>query len=57
LPAEPVVATFERFRAKRRFDLVYAAAAWHWTDPTTRWSKVVELLAPGGGVRVVRPPG
>ncbi len=48
LPPEPVVATFERFRAKRRFDLVYAAAAWHWTDPTTRWSKVVELLAPGG---------
>ncbi len=48
LPVEPVVATFERFRTERRFDLVYAAAAWHWTDPTTRWAKVVELLVPGG---------
>jgi trans-aconitate methyltransferase len=55
LPAEPVVATFERFRAKRRFDLVYAAAAWHWTDTTTRWSKVVELLAPGGVALFGRP--
>ena len=48
LPVEPVIATFPRFGAERRFDLVYAAAAWHWTDPRTRWSKVVELLVPGG---------
>jgi len=56
LPVEPVVATFERFRTKRRFDLVYAAAAWHWTDPTTRWSKVVELLAPGGALALFGRP-
>ena len=48
LPVEPVVATFERFRTEGRFDLVYSAAAWHWTDPRTRWAKVVELLVPGG---------
>jgi hypothetical protein len=30
------------------FDLVYAAAAWHWTDPRTRWARLIELLAPGG---------
>jgi hypothetical protein len=48
LPVEPVIATFERFGSERPFDLVYAAAAWHWTDPWTRWSKVVELLVPGG---------
>ncbi|HEU5265063.1 MAG TPA: class I SAM-dependent methyltransferase [Jatrophihabitans sp.] len=48
LPVAPVSATFERFRTERRFDLVYAAAAWHWTDPTTRWAKAVELLVPGG---------
>ncbi len=33
LPVEPVVATFEQFSTGRRFDLLYAAAAWHWTDP------------------------
>jgi len=48
LPVEPVVETFERFDTGRRFDLLYAAAAWHWTDPRTRWTKAVELLVPGG---------
>lgn len=48
LPVEPALTTFEQFRTGRRFDLVYAAAAWHWTDPRTRWAKAVELLAPGG---------
>lgn len=48
LPVEPVVATFERFHTARRFDLVYSAAAWHWTDPQTRWAKAVDLLVPGG---------
>jgi hypothetical protein len=48
LPVEPVVVTFEQFHTDRRFDLTYAAAAWHWTDPRTRWAKVIELLVPGG---------
>lgn len=48
LPVEPVVSTFERFATDRAVDLVYAAAAWHWTDPATRWGRAVELLVPGG---------
>lgn len=48
LPVEPVVTTFERFGSARHFDLVYAAAAWHWTDPRTRWTRAAELLEPGG---------
>lgn len=48
VPVEPVLTTFEQFHTGRRFDLVYAAAAWHWTDPQTRWAKAVELLVPGG---------
>jgi SAM-dependent methyltransferase len=48
LPARPIVTTFEAFHTESRFDMVYAAAAWHWTDPVTRWAKAVELLVPGG---------
>jgi SAM-dependent methyltransferase len=48
LPVQVVVATFETFPVDRRFDLLYAAAAWHWTDPATRWSRTAELLSPGG---------
>lgn len=48
LPVHPVVTSFERFDSECRFDLVYAAAAWHWTDPTTRWTRATDLLMPGG---------
>lgn len=48
LPVHPVVGTFEGFATDRRFDLLYAAASWHWTDPATRWARAVELLVPGG---------
>lgn len=48
LPVEPVVSTFEQLDCHRRFDLVYAAAAWHWTDPATRWAHAVDLLQPDG---------
>jgi SAM-dependent methyltransferase len=57
LPVEPVVATFERFRARRRFDLVYSAAAWHWTRPQIRWAKAVKLLVPGGVLALFGRPG
>ena len=30
------------------FDLVFAATAWHWTDPATRYQRAWTLLAPGG---------
>lgn len=48
LPVEPLATRFETFRTDRRFDLLFAGAAWHWTDPRTRWRRAVELLAPGG---------
>ncbi len=31
-----------------RFDLVFAATAWHWLDPAVRYSKSWEVLRPGG---------
>ncbi len=48
LPVEPVLGTFEGVPVEQDFDLVYAAASWHWVDPATRWTRAVELLAPGG---------
>ncbi len=57
LPVEPVVVTFEQFSTGRRFDLAYAAASWHWTDPETRWTRAVELLVPGGVIALFGSPG
>ena len=34
--------------AARPVDLLYAAAAWHWTDPATRWPRAARLLVEGG---------
>ncbi|SMF49700.1 trans-aconitate 2-methyltransferase [Streptomyces sp. Amel2xC10] len=31
-----------------RYDLVYAAAALHWTHPDARWPRMAALLRPGG---------
>ena len=45
---EVVRASFEELRLDRAYDLVFAAAALHWTDPTDRWSRMAALLAPGG---------
>jgi SAM-dependent methyltransferase len=39
---------FEDLRLDRTYDLVYAAAALHWTNPEGRWSRVAGLLKPGG---------
>lgn len=46
----------------RRFDLLVAAASWHWVDSTVGWSKAHRVLRPGGwmaliGNVVVRRPG
>lgn len=56
LPVRPVVTTFEQFRTESRFDLVYAAASWHWTSPGTRWGQAVELLIPGGVLALFGAP-
>jgi SAM-dependent methyltransferase len=43
-----VQAAFEQLPLGARYGLVYAAAALHWTNPAGRWSRVAELLEPGG---------
>ncbi|WP_433797135.1 class I SAM-dependent methyltransferase [Actinoplanes sp. CA-252034] len=43
-----VQAAFEDVRTTQRFDLVFAAAALHWTRPGGRWPRVAAMLAPGG---------
>jgi SAM-dependent methyltransferase len=43
-----IQAAFEDLRQDRTYDLVYAAAALHWTNPEGRWSRVAGLLKPGG---------
>jgi SAM-dependent methyltransferase len=43
-----VQATFEDLRPGRSYELVYAAAALHWTNPEGRWSRMAALLEPGG---------
>ncbi len=48
LPVHAVPGTFESFATAERFDLLYSAAAWHWTDPETRWQRAAELVHPGG---------
>jgi SAM-dependent methyltransferase len=45
----------------RRFDLLVAAAAWHWVDPAVGWRRAHDVLRPGswmaliGNVVVSRP--
>jgi trans-aconitate methyltransferase len=47
MPVTPVLTTFERYDGPPA-PLVYAAAAWHWTDPATRWTHAAALLDEGG---------
>jgi SAM-dependent methyltransferase len=43
------VGAFESLTAEDGpFGLVVAAQSFHWTDPGTRWRRLVEVLAPGG---------
>jgi SAM-dependent methyltransferase len=55
--------TFEEWDDRgRRFDLLLAAASWHWVDPSVGWPKAHEVLKPDGwmaliGYVVVRRPG
>jgi len=41
-------AAFEDLTPGDTYDLVYAAAALHWTRPEGRWPKVAALMEPGG---------
>lgn len=44
-----VRASFDDWEPPRRdFDLVFAATAWHWLDPQTRYARARAALRPGG---------
>jgi SAM-dependent methyltransferase len=55
--------TFEEWDDRgRRFDVLVAASAWHWVDPSIGWRRAHDVLHPGGwmallGNVVVRRPG
>ena len=47
-------ASFDTWEPPRvDFDMVFAANAWHWLDPSTRYGKAVRLLKPGGLLALV----
>jgi SAM-dependent methyltransferase len=47
---EVVEAAFEAWQspAAAKFNLVFAATAWHWIDPAVKYQRAWELLSPGG---------
>ena len=47
-PVRTVRAAFEDVPPGETYQLVYAAAALHWTRPQGRWERVAALLEPGG---------
>lgn len=55
--------TFEEWDDRgRRFDVLVAASAWHWVDPSVGWQRAHDVLRPGGWIAllgnvVVRRPG
>jgi SAM-dependent methyltransferase len=50
-------AAFEDLQPGDRYDLVYAAAALHWTKPAGRWQRMAALLEPGGVFASFGGPG
>jgi SAM-dependent methyltransferase len=46
--ARTLQAPFEEVPTSSTYDLVYSAAALHWTDPATRWDRTAALLRPRG---------
>ena len=53
LPVTPVASTFEGFAGDAAFDLVYAAASWHWVEPAVRTAHAAEVLVPGGVLALI----
>lgn len=55
--------TFEEWDDRgRRFDVLVAASAWHWVDPSVGWQRAHDVLYPRGWIAllgnvVVRRPG
>ena len=54
LDAEVVEGRFEEWQPRpgERFDLVYAATAWHWIDPALRYQRAWQALRPGGHLAI-----
>lgn len=52
LPVTTVRAALEALdpAAHEPFDLLFAAAAWHWTAPAIRWDRATALVRDGGAV-------
>jgi SAM-dependent methyltransferase len=50
LDADVIQGRFEDWRPRpgERFDLVFAATAWHWVDPAVGYQRAWEALRPGG---------
>jgi trans-aconitate methyltransferase len=48
------VTNFENWTTTARYELIYAATAFHWLDPATRQQKIASLLRPGGWLAVWR---
>lgn len=49
MEAEIHIGPFEAWEGEpESFDLVYAATAWHWVEPSVRYQKAHLLLRPGG---------
>lgn len=50
LPVRSLQSTFEELAVDDlgTFDLLYAAAALHWTEPEGRWDRAAALVRPGG---------
>lgn len=46
--AATIAAPLEEVPLDRTYDLVFAAAALHWTRPDGRWDRIAALLSPGG---------
>jgi SAM-dependent methyltransferase len=51
-PVEVVLGRFEDWRPGEPASLVYAATAWHWIDPTVRYSRAWAALRPGGHLAI-----
>jgi SAM-dependent methyltransferase len=51
---EVETSTFEEWDdGGRRFDVLVAASAWHWVDPSTGWAKAHDVLKPEGWVALL----
>jgi SAM-dependent methyltransferase len=47
-------AAFEEWDDRdRRFDLLVAAASWHWVDPSIGWARAHAVLRPGGWMALI----